>query len=228
MNAPIIITEIPRSGADMVATALSACGVWIGDGVERDGDRSRFWNKEIQTQLVRPMLRGMNADVVGIQRFPDLKQCQDVAPFASATWRKRIEEIIRSQGYSDGPWAYMASDAAMLWPVWVKAFPDAQWVIVRRNTEKIIASCLKDAFHGTPHDQTTLEAWIRRFEGRFSKIREQEKVREIWPADFIHGLFSSLKALVTGLGLEWNESDVQSALTPVLWGNGVFEVKGVR
>lgn len=227
IQSPIIVTEIPRSGCDVLALALAASGVRIGDGGNKDQEAYRFANRDILHTLVRPMLRGMHSDIRGVIQFPDLKLCWDIAPLTASQWRSRIADVLKSQGYSGGPWAYVGADAAMLFPVWVEAFPDSTWVIVRRDRHAILESCEQTKFFNRDYDHKTLSTWCARYEERFTAIGNAAGVHEIWPSKFIQGDFSALKHLITELGLEWNETAVRDALTPILWGNGVFESKEV-
>lgn len=227
MQNPIIVTEVPRSGADLVALSLSTAGVWVGDGQRRPEDKHRFGNKEIQTTLVRPMLRGLRADSIGMPRFPELAAIQDVAPFVSQTWKRKIEDAVHAQGCHDGAWCYCGADAAMLWPIWMMAFPHAQWVIVRRDENGIIESCERTVFVGKTFERKTISAWIGNYVRRFNEIMgETASAVEIWPGMFLKGDLSSLRDLHTRLGLQWNDGAARDALTPVLWGNGVFQSKG--
>jgi hypothetical protein len=207
----------------MVACALSVSGVWFAQSA-RDG---QFFNQSVYVNLVRPMLRGLHADRNGIIRMPDSQRCIEIAELTAKTWVRRVRELTLAQGYESGPWGYLGSDATLLWPVWAAAYPNARWIIARRDDDSIIESCGRTKYMGPRRTREQMARWIADFEKRFSALRARVDVKEIWPAEFIAGDLTSLQGLFVSLGLGWDEQKIRDALAPVLWGNGVFSDKKV-
>jgi len=213
---PIIVTEIPRSGAQMVSQVLQTSGALCDEAAI----------SKIRETVVRPFLKGLDADLYGINTFPKLAECTRIACVVADSWRRQVEGIIAT----DGPWIYRGSDALMLWPVWKAAFPTARWVVCRRDDHGIVRSCIHTKYiHGPERDQQFWPTWLDKYKSCISSLNATcIEVFEIWPGRFINGHFDSIEQLVHNLDLAWDGVKVQDALVPVLWTNRVYSVEGVN
>lgn len=208
---PILITGIPRSGASMIAGVLNICGTFGGRmTVGNTDNRGAFENVRIGNTLVKPYLLKMKADGDGQYPLPDKIQ------HIPTVWSDEVNKIMRSEGYTDGPWMYKDSRTALIWPVWTYAYPNAKWIIVRRRTGDIIQSCVKTSFMHAFKDARNCEAinvpkeidgwlwWIHQYEQRFVEmITEGVNCKVIWPERMINGDFKQLYELLDWLGLSW-------------------------
>ena len=52
-------------------------------------------------------------------------------PFADLD--SKIAEIFFYSNYKGGSWYYKGAKMCLIWPIWHKAFPEAEWIIVRRD-----------------------------------------------------------------------------------------------
>lgn len=227
-STPIIVTEIPRSGAGLVAYVLSACGAWNVCG---DDHRPRLndagGNRDVRDLLVRPLFRGLHCDVLGVDAMPDLSVCEKLSKAIAPRWRSQIESILQRQGYTSGAWLYRGSDALLVWPIWAAAFPDAVWVFARRDEAGISRSCKNTDYADLPNDELALSRWLRAYTERVGGlVNAGIDILEIWPGRFLTGQFDELEKLVRTLSLKWDPDAVCAALTPVLWSRGVFDLKG--
>ena len=109
----------------------------------------------------------------------------------------------------------------LLWPLWHNAFPEAQWIIVRRDPMDIVNSCMRTGFmrgYGTP---VGWRYWVMEHEKRFSEMKDAGlDVREVWPQKMINGEFSEMESVVKELGLEWDEKKAVEFICPDLWKGG--------
>lgn len=221
-NDPIIVTEIPRSGAAMIAHVLKACGAWVSPSETEDSSH------RIRETLVRPLMKGLHADTMGLKNFPDMEACKNTAPKIEVVWRRQVLATLNAQGYESGPWFYQGPDALLVWPVWHSAFPEARWVIARRDDNAIIRSCSKTAFANVEKTPDEFMVWIEEYKSRMRGLIDSgSQVLQTWPDRFIGGKMDDLQRLVRSLSLEWNGEAVQDALSPVMWRHGQFEIEGV-
>jgi hypothetical protein len=99
----------------------------------------------------------------------------------------------------------------LIWPTWRQHFPNAKWVIVRRNREDIRAS-QQAAYgrNGFPNTRKVLE--------QLEAIEASGvNYREIWPFRSLTPELTEYKALIEWLGLEWNDAAVRAFIDPTLY-----------
>ena len=210
---PIIITGCARSGTSLIAGTMHLCGAWVGNvtGPTSWNRKGQFENEFIRDRLVKPYLKSINMDPMGQDPLPSIGDIR-----IDLGWRRSIFKAIYRQGYDgQSTWAYKGAKACLMWPVWHVAFPRARWVIVRREDELVIDSCMKVHFM---HKHKTREGWRRWIEHHkmlFSQMKQVLNVWEIWPdperMDLLRWLVESLG------GLEWRQDAVEEFVDRKLW-----------
>jgi hypothetical protein len=184
IDRPILITGAARSRTSMTAGIFHMCGAWGGSmrSANQHNKKGMFENAEIVDQIVKPYLIESGADPMGqdpLPHFYDLEPMYDLGD--------RVKEAIKGQGYEGGKWFYKGAKLCLIYPVWVQAFPNAKWIIVRRKDEGIVSSCMRTSFM---RRRGTEEAW-------------QESSDRM-----IEGDFSEIKDAIEWCGLEWDERKV--------------------
>ena len=186
--SPIIILSMPRSGSSMVSGIFANHGVWTGKCMPpSDLNQKGFYeNLAIKRLLIKEMGR-----INSVQHRP-IKD-----------FKKRILSILKEEGYVSGPWLFKVS--ALYYKPFLDAFPDAKIVTVRRNLDSMKASQektgmkLKDEVIQEHLDiMDTLKSYPVRFD------------------DIINGDFSGLEKAINGVGLEYDQSIVDSFVDPKL------------
>lgn len=223
MRDPIIITGCARSGTSLTAGVIHLSGAFGGEmfGPNRHNQKGMFENVEIRQNVVKPYLKRIGVDPLGQRPLPNNRQVFEVSDRQVQEWRDRIHLIVQSQGYKDGPWFYKGAKACLIWYLWHRAFPDAQWVVVRREARDIAASCLRTSFMRAYKDLPGWLYWVDRHERRFDEMRQAGiNVREFWPSRAIEGDFGYVREFVEGLGLEYNEKLVKAFIDPTLYRRG--------
>lgn len=223
---PILITGCARSGTSMAAGMINMCGAFGGkmSGPTRNNEKGMFENVTIRNTVLKPYLREIGADPMGQFPLPDIKTLN-----IPCDWQEHVESIIRQEGYSSGPWMYKGAKMCLTWPVWGYAFPSAKWVIVRRQTDDIVASCIRTNFMRAFGRETFRKAigaktekegwswWVKQHEKRFNEmINKGLNVKVIWPERMVRGDYGEIYDLIEWLGLKWN-SKVLSFVDPKLW-----------
>lgn len=174
-----------------------------------------FENVMLREHINKRILFDLGCDPLGVQKLPDLYKLPDIPNLSEI-----IEQIIRAEGYKENRrWLFKDAKLTLLWPIYKAAFPNAQWIIVRRNEEEIIHSCLR-TFFMVQHsrDPVFWKKWADEYLFRLDKLKESEVWwREIWPHDLVRGNFSALCQIVHDLELKWNELEVARFINPGYW-----------
>jgi len=227
LPSPILITGAARSGTSLSAGIINICGAFGGrmSGPTRNNKKGMFENARIRNQILKPYLRGIGMDPLGQYPLPDP---ENLLP--QPDLKKQVEQIMVEDGYKDGPWMYKGAKACLTWPLWSKAFPDAKWVIVRRKTNDIVASCLKTNFMrafssknfqkcaGVDNEIDGWTWWVEQHIRRFKEMVDSGlNCMEVWPEKMVKGDYTQSKDMIEWLGLEWKEEEVKSFIDPKLW-----------
>ncbi len=215
---PIIITGCGRSGGSMMAGVVNICGAFGGKV------NDHYENIGIQEQIIRPYLKSLNVDVNGQYPLPQSNKLHIPAHITA-----QVNNIMRQDGYKDGPWYIKGSLISLTWPIWHYAYPKAKWVIIRRRTGGIISSCLKtnymDAFRdptkrdqiGAKTEQEGWKWWVRQYERRFvDMITEGINCQVVWPERMIYGDYQQMFTIIDWLGLKW-KSEALTFVDPKFW-----------
>lgn len=219
-NRPIIVTGCARSGTSLVAGILANCGAWTGrvTGPTRWNRKGQFENEAIRDELTKPFLKSLGVDPLGQKPLPDSVP-PDRIP---SSWRWRVENVLRTQNYpGDVPWMFKGAKACLIWEVWNQAFPEAQWVVVRRDDSRIIDSCMKTSFMRKRTTREEWQEWVDHHKRKFEEMRNAMPGR-VWSVDSKlavsgNGGLDTFKYLVSWLGLTWREKAVREFIDPDLW-----------
>lgn len=226
MPAPILITGCARSGTSMVAGVIDICGAFGGmtSGPNRNNVKGMFENSKIREGLCKPYLASLGVDKLGQYPLPDIRNLP-----IPADWKMNVESVIRSDGYSGGPWYYKGAKMCLMWPVWHYAFPNAKWIIVRRRTGDIVKSCMNTGFMRAFRNRQCQQAvgarteaegwiwWVHQHEQRFIEMMtEGLNVKVVWPHRMVEGDYRQLYETLDWLGLPW-KSEVLSFIDPKLY-----------
>lgn len=219
-NEPILITGCARSGTSMTAGVIHHCGAWGGNlrGPNKYNKKGMFENAEIVQGFVKPLLKRLGCDPLGQKPLPDINKIHRLPDDQAKACRRFVLETIRKQGYSGGPWYYKGAKLCLLWPLWHKAFPNARWIIVRRDPEDIVASCLRTSFMRKYQTRAGWLGWVVEHEKRFEEMHNAGlSVMEVWPQRAINGDLTELQMVINNLGLKWDFNTVREFVSPALW-----------
>lgn len=220
MIDPIIVVGCARSGTSMTAGILNICGAFGGEmfGPSTFNQKGMFENIKIRQDIVRPYLKKIGADPAAQRPLPNNRQVFEVSPPEAQEFRKRIQLTMQHQGYKDGPWFYKCPKSCHIWYLWHLAFPQAKWVVVKREHKGIIASCIRTRFMRAYQDAAGWQVWIDQHERRFAEMKVAGlDMVEFWPSTLIAGDFGKARELVESLGLVWNEPVCRAFIDPRLY-----------
>lgn len=221
MKSPILITGAARSGTSMTAGIINICGAFGGimAGPNSNNQKGMFENNEVRQNLVKPYLKSIGCDPLGQKPLPG-RQIFDVSQDQANAWKERVEGVMIAQGLKqDGPWMYKGAKSCLYWYLWHLAFPEAKWIIVRRDANDIARSCMRTSFMRAYNDVIGWLRWVEEHEKRFRQMQVAGlQVREVWPKKMIDGDFEEMKSAIEWLGLEWKEGLVHAFVDPALYG----------
>lgn len=166
----IFVTGCARSGTSLTTHILQAHGFNLGSDVN-----SLWENTDIRENVLKPYLASVGADPRGQSRLPDTDNLPSQPDLRGAVLERFQKE----------PWAYKDAKLTLVWPVWAKAFPEAKWVIVRRDKHDIADSCIRSGFMSHFKTHEGWHGWVEEHEKRFEKMKAALDAIEVWPRDFI-------------------------------------------
>lgn len=121
---------------------LETAGLFGGQTKPGDKWNARgYFENEGITQIVVDLLRSLDVDGLGKRFYPHYVSAHQPG------FREAVHASLIEQGW-DGRqrWYYKNNKTLLTWRVWHHAFPNARWVIVKRDEEQIIRSCLRTEF----------------------------------------------------------------------------------
>lgn len=202
------------------------CGAFGGVTREpnKNNQRGMFENARIVNTITKPYLRGLGLDPLGQYPLPDINNLP-----IPTDWRRRVEQVIREEGYPGGPWFYKGAKSCLFFPVWTYAFPSAKWIIVRRRSADIATSCCKTGFMraftrkefqkavGVDNERDGWLWWINKHLDNFRAMQDAGlNIKILWPEKMIGGDYSELYDAIEWLSLKWNP-EVLNFVDPKLW-----------
>lgn len=199
---PILITGCARSGTSLTTAVLSACGANLG--------RVNGLNEHmvVREQLVKPYLASIGADPLCQDPLPKLEDLR-----ADPEWGQKVEKAI---GQPE-PWAYKGAKMALMHPLWTAAFPEAKWVIVRRDRNSIVDSCLRTTFMRAFKDRAGWERWVDVHLARFEEMKAAADCIEVWPDRAVRGDIEAFRPMVEHCGLTWSSDAARAEVKPAQW-----------
>lgn len=212
---PIFVTGLPRSHTSMTAGLLHQAGAWVGDTIPGDDNNPKgyFENMYIREKIVKAELGRRGCDKLGIRAIPpfDIDMTIDLLD-------ERIYAALASQGYPGGPWLYKDAKLTLLWPAFANEFPKANWVIVRRDVDSLIDSCMKTSF--MRQHSTNRNFWrniAADYNDRLDKLFESDNnVYELHTPQLLRGKGKELRELIEALGLNFDAEKIKRFINPKL------------
>lgn len=226
LERPILITGCARSGTSLTAGIINLCGAFGGKmyGPTRYNRKGYFENSYIRREIQKNYMKDIAADPRGQHPFPGKRM--DIPLGFGYT----VKEAIKADGYHHGRWFYKDATICLNWPVWHKAFPNAQWLIVRRPDEDIIDSCMRTPFMNSYHTREQWQQWVLHHKGCFLDMQKAGlDMREVWTNDVVEkGDLTEIEKIVKSFSLNWDEKKVRGFVDSRLWKGNRIQNPGDR
>ena len=166
-----------------------------------------YEHRAIRQKVLKPLLRELGCDPKGQRTLP---------PRGVMVLPKRVRKLRKAfLNRLGGGRGYKDAKMLLLWPIFARAFPDAIWVLVRRDPQAIVRSCIRTPFmKGRKFKQGWID-WVQEHEFRMDDLKSSgAQVLELWPDPTEP---TSFKETIEGVGLEYDEETVLEALEPSAW-----------
>jgi len=217
-NTPIFVLGLPRSGTSMISGSLGLCGAWTGSTVPGGGPanpKGFFEHTAIRELVTKRILSDLGCDPLGVRKLPPIDIQIEAIGLADI-----IKNILEKDGYKhDKPWLLKDAKLTLIWPIYKRAFPHATWLVVRRDEEGFINSCLRTNFMNQ-HSQSR-DFWknfAEEYRVRINALKDSgANVLEISSPEVINGKFDHLREVVSRLGLTFRENEVKEFISPDYW-----------
>jgi len=217
-HSPIFVLGLPRSGTSMIAGALGICGAWTGStvpGGTAANPKGFFEHIVLREHFTKRILTLMGCDPLGVTKLPPVELHGEI---------EGLDELVRAaiekDGYAyDRRWLYKDAKLSLIWPFFNKAFPDATWLIVRRDEEGFINSCLNTYFMKQhSQDREFWKQFAQEYRIRLEALkRSGVEFLEISTPEIINGNFAELETLISRLGLTYREKELREFICPAYW-----------
>lgn len=214
MKRPILITGIPRSGTSMTAGIIDLCGAYGGETSppNKYNPKGMYENSNIRNEIMKPFLQRIGCDPKGQKPLPQF-------PFREPypELRTQVLNILKSQGLrKDQQWYYKGCKMVLTWPVWVRAFPEAKWIIVRRPDEMILNSIEHTGFMSKRKTVMEWKEWIVYHKQRFLEMEMHCDVSYVWTDQIIAGDYDGIGRILMEVGLPWRD-EIFDFVDPTLY-----------
>jgi hypothetical protein len=217
-NKPIFVLGLPRSGTSMISGSLGICGAWTGSTVPGgfpENPKGFFEHTTIREHVTKKMLADLGYDPLGVRKLPPVDIQIEVIGLSDI-----IKNILEKDGYEHNkPWLLKDPKLTLVWPIYKKAFPDATWLVVWRDEEGSINSCLRARFmNQQSQDREFWKKFAKEYQIRIDALkRSGANVLEISSPEVISGHFEHLRKIVSQLGLTFKESELREFISPAFW-----------
>ena len=216
-DRPIFIVGLPRSGTSLIAGCFQICGAWTGTTIPgTEANPKGFYEHSlIREGIVKRILVQLQCDPLGVRKLPH-KDLNIQIPGL----KKALNQIVEDDGYKrDRPWLYKDAKLTLLWRLFSQNFPDAIWIIVKRNERDIIDSFLRTSFmmqHSK--DPEFWQCFVDEYMQRIKMLMNSGATcYEIWPDTIMQGDFSRFRELLETLGLSFDEKALGEFISPKFW-----------
>jgi hypothetical protein len=209
----------------MIAGCVEIGGAFGGKmrGESKAAPKGMFENQAIIRDAIKPALKEVGADPMGQKPLPNIEKVKAMAARKTELFHEVVRSIMDREGAGERPWFYKCPKSCFLWPIWHAAFPKARWLIVRRDDDGIINSCLRTRFmHAFGNDRAGWQAWIDEHKARFMEIAGHAEIdsRQIWAKDVVRSEMAVLADVLEWLGLEMRPAAIARFVEPILWKSG--------
>lgn len=163
----------------------------------RIGDANRLYeNDQIRETILKPMIESEGGDSHGQDPLPPL-DCYP--PYDDLS--ERVCGILGLAG-----WAYKDAKLCLVWRAWAQSFPNAKWVLVRRDVRDIALSCIRTGFMKAFSTQRDWMIWALEYVARMEDMKKNLNFIEVWPDKAINGDASDYRAMADFCRLAWDDS----------------------
>ena len=214
LKDPCIVVGCPRNRTSLVMQILHICGANLGKVIGQTKANpygaGQLENRAIVDQVQKPWLKKHGFDPKGQYPLPP-PDFAEVDPQR----RSQVERILQEQGFITERPFFKQLKATLDWVAWDYSFPEATWIIVRRNDESVINSCMspKAPFMSAFNTVKDWQWWIDEHKTRLDQIKNYcHSVYEIDTDKIVDEDLSQVEPVIEELNLTWKPKDIRQNL----------------
>jgi hypothetical protein len=210
IDRPVLVASAPRSGSSITARIVSSLGYFAGVTKPADEHNPTGYieNRAVESLVIR-FLRQHDEYNLG-QRFQPFgldRRCP--------TFRERVLQEFKVQGKGEAPFVYKDTKTPLVWPVWDRHFPRAQWVLVQRSRAATLASIRRAPFMTHYDDRAKWERYLDRYDRLLLHIASDVPRTHTVNADrLLDGEGDEVAALLSFLGCPDQTDEARSLISP--------------
>lgn len=203
MKEPILITGCARSGTSLTANIIHHAGAKGGEQYLNgtiENPTGFYENNEIDIRIDKKILRDNGFDIRGQKKLPDHNlQGYDV--------REKVFRMMKEQGVGvDDNWYFKDAKALLIQQTFLMSFPEAKWILVRRDIDDIIDSCMRANFMSDRNTVGEWYDWVIHYFKLMDKLKERtENWLDVHYENLMNENYEEIKGVIEWLGLEYNE-----------------------
>ena len=211
MIDPILITGAARSGTSLVANIIHHAGAKGGDvsvnPIPGEQPTGFYENEELTTRVSKSILFDLGFDPRGVKKIPD----HNVPTFDVSV---QVFNIARKQGITVGDvWYLKIIKGLLLYRTYLRSFPNSQWVLVRREPDGIIQSCMLASFMVGRETANEWADYVRHYTRMMIRLkRECPQVREVWYEKLLAGEHDEIESVLGWLGLDYDKEYIDKTV----------------
>jgi hypothetical protein len=202
---PMLIASAPRSGSSMTAGIIAKTGVhcgWTKPGDEWNA-KGYFEHVPIDTAQIL-YLRSCDHKHEG-KRFQPLDLDEPYPDF-----RDFIQDCIKSEYPESNGWMFKSTKTAICRNIWVNHFPEAKWVICRRDRELILDSMMRAPFMDAYSERDEWDQMLNRYEYYFRDIIDRCTAFEFDVDAAVNGSVEEVRSLFSFLNISYSPARAHS------------------
>jgi len=210
---PIFIASKPRSGSSLTSHILHEHGVFGGIMKPADGNNARgyFENIQITSLLIEYLRRNDIENKLKKYNPKDLKSMMVEFDFF-------VNQILTEEGLKEGEnWFFKDPKIAFCWNMMHRSFPEAKWIIVKRDESQVLNSIIKTDFMDA---YNTTQDWIDYLNVYNHNLEQLEKkcnpfilnINKVFNNDL-----TELRSMFDFIGVKLNENIVDKCVEKKLW-----------
>jgi hypothetical protein len=212
LDRPVIITGIPRSRTSLVAGIFKICGLYMGDicGPTKYNVKGQFEYPTLIKCIEKEYLIRLGYCPLG-QKLP-------LPPNDIRIDKDRKNKLLKLFNIGENViYGWKDCKSCLTFNSWNYAFPNAIWIIVTRNPDSIINSCLNTNFMRTYNSYKDWKKWLDQYLIKLDYVKSNAKNwYEINTDELINHNFADIEYIIKKLNLNWNYDLVNDFLDPTI------------
>jgi hypothetical protein len=226
-----LVTGCEKTGTSLVAGILHHCGVFGGVAEElckggHFNSKGCFENRRIKNEICKPYL--MAKGLFNVRLMPARFAGKSIDWFdpalsgpAPENLRRRVLDALAADGWDgEAPVFFKGPFLVRMPKAMCDAFPEARWLLVRRNTNHAMEDrlrtkyCLPDQKKDEAGNYIPDDILRMANEAMDQILGHTANAVDVWPEKMIWGRWEQMRAEVELAGGTWNQEAVDRFATP--------------